>query len=680
MILKQIKDFFNSLKLAAKEKFFSNLKRWPSKNQWLIFFKVLTKREKIAFFIFLIFFFSSSFFLSLNFYFKNTEIQPDFGGMHIEGVVGSPRFINPIYAPASDTDRDLTELIFSGLLKYNQFGEIVPDLAKSYQILEEGRVYEIYLKENLSWSDGSPLTVDDVVFTIKTIQNPEYKSPIRASWLGVEIEKISDLGLRFKLRNPYPPFLENLTLKIMPEKIWRDISPQNFPLSIHNLKPIGSGPYKLKSLEQDSLGRIISLTVVRNPYYHGKSPYLGKIIFHFFEKEEDLIKAAKKGEIKGFSLTSPKNLSQLKDNFNSYSFSLPRYFALFFNPERAGVLKEKEVRLALNYGTNKEEIVEKVLFGQGKVVHSPILPEIFGFRKPEKIYQFDLEKAKEILNEAGFLENEKGLREKIIKKEPAFQLTRDLRLGSRGKDVEKLQRCLAKDPEIYPEGQISGYFGEKTRKAVIRFQEKYKKEILEPGGLERGTGLVFKTTRTKLNELCFRGVEERLILQFSLAIPEETVLREVANLLKNQWQKLGVELKITTFEISQLSREIIKPRNYQILLFGQVLGKIPDPFPFWHSIQTEDPGLNLAIYRNKKADKLLEEARQSQDFEKRKEKLEQFQDILIKDAPSVFLYSPDYLYFVSKKIKGVEVKMIVDPSKRFSGIENWYSETKRVWR
>jgi peptide/nickel transport system substrate-binding protein len=150
--------------------------------------------------------------------------------------------------------------------------------------------------------------------------------------------------------------------------------------------------------------------------------------------------------------------------------------------------------------------------------------------------------------------------------------------------------------------------------------------------------------------------------------------------VQSQWENLGVEIEIETFNISTLEREIIKPRNYETLLFGEVLGAIPDPFPFWSSLQKKDPGLNLSLYENKKCDKLLEEARKSLDENERKEKLEEFQDLLIKDAPAVFLYNPDYLYFVSKEIKGIDAKIIANPSKRFIGIENWYIKTKRAWR
>jgi len=660
----------------------------PNKNQWRQFFKVLTKKEKVSFLILLFLFFSSFLFLSINFYFENTEIRPRQGGTYIEGVAGPPpRFINPIYAETSDVDRDLVQLIFSGLMKYGPGGQIISDLAKEYKILEDGKVYEFYLKENLFWSDGEKLTADDVVFTIETIQNPDFKSPLRVNWLGVELEKISEKALRFKLKNSSAVFLENCTVKIIQKKAWKNISPQNFPLTTQNLKPIGSGPFQLKSLNQDKTGEIVSLDLVKNPKYFGSPPNLSQITFRFYKSQGALIEGYQKGEIQGLSLTSLKNLEVQKKDFNLYSISLSRYFAIFFNlnPPAGGskVLSEKGVRQALNYGTDKEEILKEILDGRGKVVESPILPEIYEFKEPSKIYEFNPEKAKEILKNAGFVATENGKLVKIIKKEPAFQFKSNLKLGAQGQEVKELQKCLANPPaggpEVYPEGEVTGYFGNKTKEAVVRFQEKYKKEILSPQGLEKGTGEVLKSTRTKLNEICFETPEEKIFLKLSLTTVDQPMLVEVASFLKSQWENLGAEVDIKTFDTSTLEKEVIKPRNYEMLLFGEVLGAIPDPFPFWHSSQKKDPGLNLAGEENKECDKLLEEARQSLNETERKEKLEKFQNLLIEDAPVIFLYNPDYLYLVSKEIKGINAKIITNPSKRFVGIEDWYIKTKRAW-
>ena len=630
------------------------IKKRPTKSQWGQFLKVLTKKEKIAFFVFLFLFLGSLSFLLLNFYFKNTKIAPNQGGTHIEGVIGQPRFINPVFAN-SDVDRDLVQFIFSGLMKYDENLNIVPDLAKDYpEIEEEGKVYKFYLKENLFWQDETPLTTDDIIFTIKTIQNPDFKSPLQANWVGVEVEKINELEIKFKLKKPYAAFLENSTLKILPKHIWQDISSENFAFHSQNLEPIGSGPYKLKKIKQNGSGQIKYVILKKNPLYFGQKPNISEIKFLFFNNEEGLIEAAKKGKIKGLSLSSSNSPAE---GWQEYLLSLPRYFAVFFNQEKSKVLAEKKVRLALNYGTNKREISQKI-------VNSPILPEIYGFEQPSEIYEYDIEKAKSILEEAGFKdENKDGFREKIIKKEPVFQFKSLLSTGSKGKEVEELQKCL--------EMEVTGYFGEKTKEAVEKFQEKYAINI---------TGTVGKSTRAKLNEVCFPEPQEVLPLKFSLITVDQPQIVQTAELLKRQWEALGVKVEIEKYSLFQLEQDFIKPRNYDSLLFGEVLGAVPDPFPFWHSSQIRDPGLNLALYENKKADELLEENRKSSDSATQAEKLGIFQNILIKDAPVVFLYNPDYIYLVSKEIKGVEKKKITDPSKRFAGVEEWYVKTKRIWK
>ena len=105
-----------------------------------------------------------------------------------------------------------------------------------------------------------------------------------------------------------------------------------------------------------------------------------------------------------------------------------------------------------------------------------------------------------------------------------------------------------------------------------------------------------------------------------------------------------------------------------------------DPYPFWHSSQKIDPGLNLTGYDNKDTDKLLEEGRKTLDENEKKEKYQSFQDILIQDAPAVFLYNSGYLYLINNKIKGIGTEKVVNPAKRFCDIRNWYIKTRRVWK
>ncbi len=570
-------------------------------------------------------------------------------------------------------------------MKYNDNLEIIPNLVQKYEIKENGLVYNFYLKENLFWQDNNPLTADDVVFTIKTIQDPAFKSPLRPNWIGVEVEKINDLAFRFRLKKKYAPFIENCVLQIIPKHIWEKVPAENFSLSPYNLNPIGAGPYKVKNIRQEKNGYIKSITLERNPLYFGQKPYISEIKFVYFKDEKSLVSAAQRGKIKSFSLSSYQGIDK---RWNNYFFSLPRYFALFFNPEQAEPLAEKEIRIAINYGLDKKSLVKNVFnlpsnspLIEKFILDYPLLPNIYEIEPSSSLlYEYNPQKAEELLEKAGYFdENNDGVREKKIEEEK-FLFKSRLQTNSKGKEVRELQKCLAKFPDIYPSGEITGYFGNKTKKAVIKFQEKYKESILEPAGLTKGTGVVGKGTREKLNEICFEPSDKFLALKFKLITVDQPNLIKTAEEIKKQLEKIGVKIEIEKFPVSQLERDFLKPRKYDILLFGEILGAIPDPLPFWHSSQKIDPGLNLAGYENKKADKLLEELRETFDKEEQKEKLSRFQEILPSDAPAVFLYSPDYLYFVSKEIKGINTKIIVDPSKRFTSIENWFIKTKRIWK
>ena len=218
---------------------------------------------------------------------------------------------------------------------------------------------------------------------------------------------------------------------------------------------------------------------------------------------------------------------------------------------------------------------------------------------------------------------------------------------------------------------LPGWFGYTQETSIYEFAIEHAQNILES---------------EEWKDLNDDGIREKTInneevkLEINILTTDWPELKQTAELLKEQWEKIGTKVNLEILDAVTVQQDHIKTREYEALLFGEVLNADPDPFAFWHSSQRKDPGLNLAVYANDEIDKLLEEARQSIDQENRKEKYMEFQKLLIEDAPAVFLYSPTYIYPVNKKVKGISIEKFSQPSHRFSQIENWFIKTNRIWK
>ena len=168
-------------------------------------------------------------------------------------------------------------------------------------------------------------------------------------------------------------------------------------------------------------------------------------------------------------------------------------------------------------------------------------------------------------------------------------------------------------------------------------------------------------------------------LTFSLATADEPELIATANALASTWSALGVKVSVQVYPLSELNTSVIRPRSYDALLFGEVVGRSLDLFAFWNSTQRNDPGLNLAMYTNSKVDSYLSQARSTTDPVKRDKLYTQFASTLEKDTPAVFLYAPEFLYVVPKSLQGVGLGALTTPSERYLNVYDWYTETERVW-
>lgn len=654
----------------------------PSFNQWKKLPEVLSKKERYTLCGLCIVFISSIIFLLAGIYLTHTVSVPANKGSFSEGVIGTPRFLNPVYAEASDIDRSITQLVFSGLFTYDKNGKLVPDLASSSSITPDKTSYEITLKEGVTWHDGIPFNADDILFTIQTIQDPRYKSPVRANWVGVVVEKVSQYKVRFTLKEPFASFPDRLTQKILAKHIWENVGPENFALTSLNLQPTGTGPYRFFNISQDKTGSIKTLSLKANSKYYLSTPHIKEITFKFFSNEEDMIAQANLGRIQTMIPSGVATPKLHNASFTTITFSLPRYFAVFFQLDKTGSpIQKKNVRNALDLAIDRIALIQEIFQGQAEEVSSPVRPDLFGLSIPQQSSKQNIDQALSLLKKEGYQLSEG----KLIKIQSATEdFINDLKLGSQGEEVTKLQQCLANPATggsaIYPEGTINGVFGSATQKAVRAFQEKYATDILTPTGLTQSTGTVKASTRKKLNELCSLAKSSEDQMTLTLTTLDISPLKEVAEFLKKSWTTIGIQVSIESLSSGNLERDAIKPRNYEMLLFGEILGTTPDPLPFWHSSQKKDPGLNLSSYESKTADKILEQLRKESNLEKRTALLLELQSTIRADEPALFLYDTPFQYMVQKNIQGIKKHLIPDPAWRFAGIQDWYIQTKRVWR
>jgi peptide/nickel transport system substrate-binding protein len=349
---------------------------------------------------------------------------PANGGFLKEGIIGSPRFVNPVLA-VSDVDHDLTSLIYSGLMKNTTNNSVETDLADKFEISEDGLEYTFYLKNNIYFHDGENITTDDIEFTINKIQDSSIKSPKRPNFYDVKVEKIDEKIIKFILKKPYSPFLGNLTVGILPKHLWGNLSAEQFPFSQYNVEPIGSGPYKINKMNTLKKNMLLIPTyyeLIAFNKYNPQRPFIDKITINFYSNEKDLINAYNKGEVESINSISIENIKEVKEKKESeVKISvLPRIFAIFLNQNENDILTQKEVRQALNLSINREKIINDILGGYGKPIYGPIPFNI----NDDSTNSYNPEESIKILEKAGWVRSSStNIFEKKIDKKTKIELT-----------------------------------------------------------------------------------------------------------------------------------------------------------------------------------------------------------------------------------------------------------------
>ncbi|MBK8550038.1 MAG: hypothetical protein IPL53_02850 [Ignavibacteria bacterium] len=538
--------------------------------------------------------------------FPITEVTPkdindaEKGDWIIKHVMSDAEKLNPIVTNDA-TASGIHLYIYENLLEINRITyELEPLIAKSMPVISDDHLsYTFDLKENVTFSDGKPLTGEDIIFTVKVIKNPFTDAQAFRNYFmdvkSVELVDGNKYRVRFNMSKPYFRAIYSIgDMEILPKHIldkdganekfsWEDLAeaqrsfdPQKFPamqkyaefinseeVSRDAKYVIGSGPYVL---DKWITGQSVSL--MRNENYWNKSAipnFPDKLVFKTIKDQNAAVVAAKNKEVDELVVYQPTDFVENVKNPEQFNLKKalviePSYNYISWNNKNI-IFSDKKVRMAMAYAINRKDMIDKIVYGMATPVQSHIflksrfldtdLPEI----------PYDLQKAKDLLAEAGWKDTDgDGILDKVID----------------GKKVD------------------------------------------------------FKFTFT--NNL--NPKRKKILL-----------------ILIEQFKQLGIEANLQEYEWS-VFLDKIKKHNFDACFAGWQLSVTPDdPFQIWHSSQSESEGSNYMSYNNPEADKLLEQNRIEFDDVKRKEILDKWQKIVYDDQPVTFLWSEPVRYLYSDRFK-----------------------------
>lgn len=447
----------------------------------------------------------------------------------VEGMVGQPNSFLPIRAK-SDVDKTISKLLYRGLFKYDNFGTLIPDLAETWSVSNEGLVYTITIKDNQYWSDGTKITADDLLYTAYKDENLKY----------VATDKIDELTVRYQLPNKFSPFLSVMTSGIM-----KNGSDENYK----GLYTPTSGPFRIASIKKkgDLIERVILIS------NKNENEQIKQIVFKFYANQEDLTLAFRLGEIHAFK-TDKELDSSILGLANLYKYPVQSiYYALFFNLRREKT-NDLNVRQAFSKLLDVDRIVEKY----GVPVEGPISKSIY----TDKRYK------------------------------------------------------------------------------ISNYDSKFKANLQDTN--------------------------------LSLSVVDSPNLLEIARTIQKEIEEsTNIKLSIRKYPQDEIRSEVIEKRDFDILLYGQEVGRDPDRYTYWHSTQSNPPGLNLSGFENVRADRALEEGRKDIREEERQKHYSEFQRVFSENIPAIFLHHPYMYYYVSKKVKNIGEKYTFTYADRFLDFKLW---------
>lgn len=482
------------------------------------------------------------------------------GGVYTEATLGKVNSLNPIFA-TTNSEKVLSRLMFATISQIDYSGHVGLGLAESIVPDDTGKIWTVKLKKNLKWSDGEPITAEDVTFTIKMLKSPVINSSYSSNFSGVEVSTEGDSIIIFTLPAVYADFNAALNVPVLPEHILGEVAPANLLENAFSNNPVTSGPFAFNASQSITANdRIIYLS--RNAGYFATAPMLDSFAIRTFENTEDITNALASGEVTATAELPPNDTSaNSMDNIYEKQTAISSGVFAFFNTT-SPVLADTSVRKAIQQGINSKEMLNN-LNGELPLKY-PILESQIKLNEYPEIPAYDLEAAKA--------------------------------------KVAKLEQ----------------------------------KEL-------------------------------------NLVTINSGYLPEIAQNMSSQLEKIGFKVTLTTYDPGQeFLINVIRPRNYDILIYEVELGADPDLFAYYHSSQASSSGLNLSNYHNSMADDAILAARSTMDENLRVAKYETFLRYWVEDVPAIGIYQASLTYHFNKNIRTFsEDDRLVYATDRFSDVEYW---------
>jgi len=550
----------------------------------------------------------------------------------VEALVGEIRKLNPLLASYNPVDRDITALIFEGLTTTNAYGEIIPLLAESWRVSDDGLQYLVRVRDDVLWHDGVPFSAVDVVFTTQLLSAPDFPGPaeLHEFWRTVEVDVLDERTVRFRLTQPLASFPDQLRIGIVPEHVLRGVSGETLAQHPFNLDPIGTGPYQFEALTA-STGNLDGVQLRLAPVYRQRPDgaegfALERIVFRTYPSAEAALEAFAANEVNSIGHIPPALLldAQRVSNLSLYAAVAPQVGVLIYNWDRDSVsyVRNPRVRLALAHAVDRAALVARHLAGAAIVADSPLLPNSWAY-DPAPWPAYDLARAQQLMETAG-----------AVFEAPA--------------EAEPEADTEATD-EPMPDGETS------------------PAEDTAPGdGEAEGEGEAPESTPTPTETP--PAPPERAM---TILVPDDAALEALAGDLAAAWEQLGFSAGVDPVSPDEMKARLERG-DFDMALVELSFEPYadPDPYVFWHQGQSED-GQNYGAMDDRRISEALENARREPHGVNRAYYYSRFQELFAQRVPALVLYYPLYIYGADSHLDGVELGFLSAPSDRFRTIRAW---------